>query len=146
MVGSVHAGKGRHRHVAGDALVSFTSCLVMGMGRGILNPFRMTGHAGVVRLFLGLEAVPATARVARDTVELARLEAWAHEPRGIGVILPEVAAIGVKVMVLKGDEVIVVEEFFTRRERRRQGNHPGVAGRTGGVMLVRCESFGTYDF
>jgi hypothetical protein len=78
MVGPVHACKGCHRHVAGDTLVPFGSNFVMGMSRGILNFFCMAGHAGVIRFFLGIEAVPAAARVAGDTVELARLEAWAH--------------------------------------------------------------------
>ena len=146
MVGPVHAGKGRHRHVAGDALVSFASCLVMGMGRCILNSFCMTGHAGVVCLFLGPKAVPAAAGVTGDTVELARLEAWTHEPRGVSIIFPKVAAIGVKVRVLKGDEVIMVEEFFARRKRGRQGNHLGMAGRTRGVVLVRCKLLDADDF
>ena len=146
MVGPVHARKGRHRHVAGNALVTFASDFVMGMGRGILNFFCMTGHTGVVRLFLGFESVPAATRVAGHTVELARLEAWTHEPQGVSVIFSEVAAIGVKVMVLKGNEVIVVEELFARCERGREGDHLGVAGRTRGVVLVRCKSFCAYDF
>ena len=128
MVGPVHARKGCHRHVAGDALVPFASRLVTGMRGGILNFFCMTGHTGVVCLFLGPEPVSPAAGVTGDTVKGARFEAWTHKPRCVGIILPQIAAIGVKVRVLKGDEVEVVEEFFTRCERCRQGNHLGMAG------------------
>jgi len=72
----------------------------------------VTGHAGVVYLFFCFESVPAAAGVTGDTVNLARLEAWTHEPRGVSIIFSEVTAIGVKVRVLKGDKVIVVEKIF----------------------------------
>jgi len=37
MVGPVHARKRCHRHVAGDALVTFASYFVMGVVRRIIN-------------------------------------------------------------------------------------------------------------
>ena len=136
MVGSVHACKRCHRHVAGDALVTFASNFVMGMGRCIINFFCMTGHAGVVCFFFGFEAAPAAAGVTGDTVKLARLEAWTHEPRGVSIIFSEVAAVGIKIRVLKCDEIIVVEKFLTRRKRGRQGNHLGMASSTRSIALV----------
>ena len=118
----------------------------MGVGRCIINFFRMTGHAGIVCFFFCFKSVPTAARVTSDTMEFVRLEAWTHEPRGVGVIFPEVTAVGIKVRVLKGDKVIVVEKFFTRRERGCQGNHLSMTDRTCGVVLVRCKSFRTDDF
>ena len=118
----------------------------MGVGRRIINSFCVTGHAGVVCLLLGLEAVPAAAGVTGDTVKLARLEAWTHEPRGVSVIFPKIAAIGVKVRVLKGDKVIMVEEFFARSERGRQGNHLSMTDRTCGIVLVRSKLLRTDNF
>ena len=140
MVGPVHARKRGHRHVTGDALVSFASGLVMGMGRGIPNLFCMAGHAGVVCLFFGFESVPAAAGVAGDTVELAPLQARTHEPQRVGVILPEVTSVGVEVRIFEGGEVIVVKEFLARGKRGREGYHLGMAGRTRGGVLVRCKS------
>ena len=122
--------------MAGDALVTFTSYFVMGMARRIINFFRMTGHAGIVCLFFSLKSVPTAACVTSDTMELARLEAWTDQPRGASIIFSEVTAIGVKVRVLKGDEVIMIEEFFTRRESGCQGNHLSVAGPTRSIALV----------
>ena len=122
--------------MAGDALVSLASCLVIGVGRGILNFFCMAGHTGVVRLFLGFEAVSTAACVAGDTVKLARLKAWTHEPRGVSIIFSKIPAVGVKVGVFKCDQVIVVKEFFARRECCCQRDHLSMASSTRSIALV----------
>ena len=115
MVGPVHPGKGGHGHVAGDALVRRAVRLVVGVGRRVLHMVLVAGHAGIVGLFLGLEPVAAARGVAGHAVDLPGLGAGAHEPRGVGVVLAQVAAVGVEVGVLQGREIVVVEEAVPRR-------------------------------
>ena len=56
-----------------------------------------------------LEPVAPARRVAMDAIQLAGLGAGAEPPRGVGVVLPQVAAIGIEVGILEADQVEVIE-------------------------------------
>ena len=145
MIGAVHPGKGGHGHVAGDALVRRAIRLVVGVGRRIFHLFLVARHAGIVGLFFSLEPVTSAGGVARHTVDLSCLGAWAHEPGGIRVVLTQVTAIRVEVRVLQGGEIVVVEEALPRRVRGGYRGHLGVTAGTGGVVLLGGEFLDTDD-
>ena len=92
--------------------------------------FRVTGHAGVVGLLLLLEPVAAARGVAGDAVDLARLGTGAHAPGGVGVVLTQVAAIGVEVGVFQG----------RRGQSDRRSAHPaGTVAVSGDILAWQRE-------
>ena len=99
--------------MTGNTFIALTSLFVVGVVRGVLHMLLMTRHTGILKFFLSLEPVAPAARMASNTVDLACLHAGAHEPRGIGVILSQVTAIGVKVRILQCRDIILVEEAVT---------------------------------
>ena len=110
-------------------LLAFALRRMVAVGCRVLHPLLMAGQAGVVGLLL-LEPVAAAGGVAVDAVELAGLDAGAHAPGGLGVVLPQVAAVGIEVGVLQGHQVEVVEEAL-----------PGVGSwRSAGIALAWQES------
>ena len=46
----------------------------------------------------------------------------------VGLLLAQVASVGIKVRVFPGDEVEMVEKFIARREVQRQRNHLCMTG------------------
>ena len=101
MVAPVHARESGHGHVAGDALAALALGGMVRVRRRVVHLVLMAGHAGVVELLL-LEPVAAAGGVAVHAVDLARLGAGAHAPRGERIVLAQVAAVGVEVGVLQG--------------------------------------------
>ena len=122
--------------MAGNALVPGAPFLVMGVGRCVFHLLLVARHAGVVGLFLGLEPVAAARGVAGDAVELSGLRTGTHQPGGVGVVLPQVAAVGVEVGVLQGRQIEVVEETITRRKGGGDRGHLRVADGARGVLLL----------
>ena len=99
MVAAAHPREFRHGHVAADAPRAGAFGRVMGMGSDVLHHLlvaRQTRPIGVV-----LVAIAPAGRVAMDAVELAALDARAHPPCGIGIVLAQVAAVGIEVGVLQ---------------------------------------------
>ena len=83
--------------------------LVMGVRRCVLNPILVTGYAGIVELFI-LEPVAAAGGVAVHAVKLAGFGARAHQPGCVGVVLPKVPAVWIKVGVLQCCDTEVIEK------------------------------------
>ena len=119
VIAAVHPRERGLRHVAGDALAALALREMVRVRRRGVHLVLVAGDAGVVELLL-LEPVAAAGGVAVHAVDLPRLEAGAHAPGGVGVVLPEVAAVGVEVGVLERHEVEVVVEPFLRLVRERQ--------------------------
>ena len=115
MVAAPHRREARHRHVAGDALVALAAGLVAAVLFRLSDLLLVAGQARLVRL-LALEAHPAARRMAVVAVQLARLGARAHEPGGVGVVLAQVAAVGIEVGMVERDEIEVIEKLVARPE------------------------------
>ncbi len=145
MVGAVHAREGGHRHVTGDALASGAVGLVMGVSCRVLHPRLVAGHAGLVCLILGLEAVAAARRVALDAIDLPRLITGTHEPRCKGIVFTEVAAVRVEISIFQRREIEVVEEPFFRLVLHGQRAGLRVAARTEVVALLLGHRLGPDD-
>ena len=144
MIGASHRRKTRHRHVAGDALVPLAPGRVVAVLRRLLHLLLVAGHAHLVRL-LALETHPAAGRVAVVAVQLARLGAGAHEPRGVRVVLAQVAAVGIEVGMVQRDEIEVIEELVARQEVQRQRDQLRVAGGAHVVHLRGREILGANE-
>ena len=69
----------------------------------------VTGQAGLVGLGRVLEPVAAAGGMAMDAVQLAGLGAGAQPPLGVGVVLSQVAAVGIEVGILEPHQVEVIE-------------------------------------
>ncbi len=80
MVAPAHPGEFRHGHVAGNALISRTVSLVMGVFSGIVDLGFMAGHACLIGLVLRLQLVPTAGSVTMEAIEPSRLNTGAHQP------------------------------------------------------------------
>ena len=58
MVAPAHPGEFRHRHVAGNTLISRTVTLVVRVLSGIVHLVFMAGHARLIGVVLRLEPIP----------------------------------------------------------------------------------------
>ena len=71
-----------------------------------------------------------------DAVQLAGFGARADPPLGVGVVLAQVAAIGIEISILEPHQVEVIEVAVTRGGVHGHRRHLGVAGGAGGVALL----------
>ncbi len=138
MIATLHPRELGLGHVAVDADVARTVGRVMCVVSRARDTPLVTGHASVVRLIAFVPVAPA-GRMAVQTVQLAGHDARTHQPRRIRVVLAQVAPVGIEIRMLERHQIVVVEELIARLEARRQRDHLGVAGTTGGVRLLRRE-------
>ena len=103
-------------HVAGDAAAACRSAGVMRVGRDVLHTLLVAGQTGVVRLIRSGKPITAARRMAMQAVELSAVRAGTHQPTGVSVVLPAVAAIGIKIIVFERHQVVVIEEAVAGRK------------------------------
>jgi hypothetical protein len=101
--------------MAGNALTSGAVGFMMCVSGSVAYALFMAREAGVVDLCLLFETIAAARCVTVHAVEFAGFGAGAHEPRRIGVVLPEVPAVGVIVGALERYKVEMVEKSLAGR-------------------------------
>ena len=87
---------------------------VVRVGGSVLHPLLVARQAGVVGFGRVLEPVAPARGVAMDAVQLAGLGARAQPPLGVGVVLAQVAAIGIEIGILERHEIEVIEVAVAR--------------------------------
>ena len=112
-------------------MIPSTPFLMMGVGRGVLHEVRVAGQAGSVPV-LRSEAIAAAGRVTVHAIELPRTHAGAHTPERRRVVLAQVTAVGVKVRIFEGRQIIMVVKRFPRPVGGGQRAGLGVAAGAGG--------------
>ena len=105
----------------------------------------MTGIAGLVGLGWVVKLIAAAGGVAVHAVELAGERTGTARPGGLGVVFPEITTVRVKIRVLVGNEVVVVEIAVPGRKRTGEWHGLGVAGGAQVVLLGVAEIPATPD-
>ena len=100
MIVTAHPGEYGLWHVTGDAAATGTVFQMMRMSRWIAYILFVTRKARVVGILAGV-TVSAAGCVAVDAVELAGLDARTHPPKGIGIVLSQVAGVGIEVGIFQ---------------------------------------------
>ncbi len=144
MVMADHPGKFGFWHVACFALAAFTVGFVVRMGRYVIYKFIMTGQAGVVCLFIG-EPVTAAGGVAMDAIEFAGFCALIHSPAGECIVFAEIPSVGIKIVILQGYEIIVVEIFLAGFKACSDRAHLGMTWAAHTVYLIAIKILCAYQ-
>ena len=101
----------------------------MGVVRGVVHMFFMTRHTRII-CFGALELEASAGRMAMEAVELAGLDARAHSPRCVRVVLAKIATVWIEVHMFQRREIVVIEEAVAGQKRGFDRYRLGVARRT----------------
>ena len=135
VIASHHPGKAALRHVTVDAPPPGLVGLVAGVGLGICDPLFVTRQTRIVGLGGLGESIPPAGCMAVHAIQLAGLDARAHSPTRVRVVLSEVPAVRIEVGALQRHETVVVEIAVSGLEARCDRIHLGVTRRARGVVL-----------
>ena len=140
MVAAAHVSIISHGHVARDTAIAGAIGFVVRVFGRVLDAILVTREASAVRIALGV-AVASGGSVAVDAIELAGFDAGAERPGSIGVVLADVAAIGIVVSIFVGGESEMIVELVAGAEAVGEESGLGVAGATSIVALGMGEIF-----